>query len=128
MGNRKAPTPPPTNQIKPAPPPAPPPKRLVGRAGGGEVHPVNMKPPDPSSGQFKVIIAEDQPEYDPVPAIVDREAGMVITEWKLTPDEVTALSAGARIRMFTQTNGQPFQPVVLECIAPTDVLPLEPVS
>ncbi len=92
------------------------------------MYPVNMKAPPPASGQFKVIIAEHQPEYTPIPAIVDRQSGWVCTEWALTTEEMAQLLAGGRVRLWTLTKGQPFQPIAPEIVGPEDTMALEPVN
>jgi hypothetical protein len=88
------------------------------------VHPVNMQNPT-SPDQFKVVIAENQPEYTPLPAVVDRQSGVVITQWQLTDEERARLLAGGRLTMFTKTSGMPFQPVHLQVVEPGDNMPLE---
>jgi hypothetical protein len=84
-----------------------------------------MREPHPASGQFKVIIAENQAEYDKLPALIDRESGIVITEWQLTPEEVIALVDGGRIRLFTITKGAPFHPIAFQVVEAEDILTLE---
>jgi len=89
--------------------------------------PVNLRNPL-SPGVRKVVLAEAQPEYDPVPALVFEREGIVLTEWALTPEEIATLQAGGRLRMYTYTFGQPFQPTALLAVGPDEMLPLETVS
>ena len=92
------------------------------------MHPVNMKAPHHDSGYFKTIIAEHQPEYTPLPAIVDRQQGIVVTEWALDDEEREAIATGGRIRLYTVTRGAPFQPVEMAAVSLDDALTLEPVA
>ncbi len=65
--------------------------------------------PEPRS----IVIAKDQPEYDPLPALVFQD-GKVLTEWELTEDERKRLIDGERVRLWVWTFGRPLQPVMLE--------------
>ncbi len=71
-------------------------------------------------GSKYVVFAKDQPQYTPLPAICFDD-GKVLTEWVLSEDERARLIAGERIRLWTWTFGQPFQPVRLE-VTSEDVL------
>lgn len=61
----------------------------------------------------EVVIAKDQPEYLPLPAaIVEREEGVsVVTRWRFTEDERSAIAAGADLYLELLTFGQPLQPL-----------------
>lgn len=87
--------------------------------------PINMQA---QPGTQKIILAESQPEYTPLPALYYPEAGYVLTEWEPTPEERAILAAGGVVRLWTWTFGQPFQPVALEVKREAERLPLEPVS
>ena len=60
-----------------------------------------------------VIIAKDQPQYDPLPALVFND-GKILTEWTLTEEERSRLIAGENIRLWIWSCGHPLQPVALE--------------
>jgi hypothetical protein len=60
-----------------------------------------------------VIIAKDQPEYDPLPALIYTD-GRVLTEWSLTEEERGRLIAGERIRLWVWTFNHPLQPLQIE--------------
>lgn len=60
-----------------------------------------------------VMIAKDQPEYMPLPALMYKD-GKVLTEWSLTEDERQRLIRGERIRLWVWTFGLPLQPIALE--------------
>lgn len=60
-----------------------------------------MTPVEPSihDGAQLVVFAKDQPEFIPLPASVDA-AGVVMTEWAPTADELEMLLCGGRIRLW----------------------------
>jgi hypothetical protein len=86
------------------------------------MYPVNMRAMD---GTVKVILAEEQPQYTPLPALVYPD-GMVVTEWAPTPEELRVLADGGRVRLFQWTFGRGFQPVAAEMVTAEQALPLEP--
>jgi hypothetical protein len=72
-------------------------------------------PKNPHAGATIVVLARNQPEYDPLPAAVSQD-GLVMTEWEFTAEELAAVLAGGRLRLRTFTFGHPFQPVQLEVV------------
>lgn len=72
-------------------------------------------PTCPHEGAEIVVIAKDQPQYDPLPAARSAH-GLVMTEWELSAEELAAVVNGGRIRLWTWTFGQPFQPIALEVV------------
>lgn len=60
-----------------------------------------------------IVIAKDQPEYLPLPALVFPD-GRVMTEWKLSEDERGRLIAGEHLRLWIWMFGNPLQPIALE--------------
>jgi len=58
-----------------------------------------------------VIIAKDQPEYLPLPAIV-LEGGEVITCWELSDEELLQLIDTKRIYLSQLTFSSPLQPIL----------------
>ena len=89
--------------------------------------PMNIRNDFAALGVRKVVLAEGQLQYDPLPCLVASE-GYVVTEWAPTPEEIEKLAAGGRLRLFTYTFGTPFQPVQLVSVGPGEMLPLETVS
>lgn len=81
--------------------------------------PVNMKD---VPGLAKIILAENQPQYVPLPALRDHEK--FLTEWELTPEERQHIAEGGRVRLYVW--GQFFQPIHLSVTPKADVLPVEP--
>lgn len=78
-----------------------------------------MNPVDIKSvplGTVKVIYAEHQPEYLPLP-VIKFEDGKVYSEWELTQEEILALKTGSRIRLWCMTFNHPLQPVSLEIVS-----------
>lgn len=73
-----------------------------------------MKPIEqfPMPGTHPVIFAKDQPEYDPLPALVLPD-GAVLTEWELSEEERAAVTRGENIRLWIWPCGHPLQPVML---------------
>lgn len=50
-------------------------------------------------GAHLVVFGKDQPEYIPLPASVD-DAGLVMTEWVPTADDLKVLSTGGKVRLW----------------------------
>lgn len=79
-----------------------------------------MTPVEPGAvhpGARLVTFGAGQPQYDPLPAAVDA-AGVVLTEWEPTADELDRILSGGRVRLWVHTFGAPIQPVCLEVTAP----------
>lgn len=90
--------------------------------------PVNLRNDYAHAGVQKIVLAEHQPEYEPLPCLYYQADGFVLTEWAPTPEELEKLQAGGRLRMFTYTYGHLFPPVQLQAVGPDEMLPLEMVS
>lgn len=72
---------------------------------------------EPTGEGKLVIIAEDQPEYLPLPAkfiTYDNGSLEVHTEWSLTSDERIAIMSGVNIHLYIMTFGGPINPIRLE--------------
>lgn len=84
--------------------------------------------PDPSvlgENWRLAIYAKDQPQYSPLPALIERSVdGRVITRWKPTEDERAKLAAGADLCLEIYTFGNKLQPLRLSVWS--DVLPEVP--
>jgi hypothetical protein len=63
-------------------------------------------------GFERVVLAKDQPEYNPLPIMRNAE-GVVISEWMPTAEELAGLVAGRPLRLMMLTFNHPFQPVLL---------------
>jgi len=72
-----------------------------------------VQPQAMHEGASLVIVGKDQKEYEPLPAAVSPD-GLVMTEWELSAEELAAIFAGGRIRLWIYTNGRGMNPVQLE--------------
>lgn len=73
--------------------------------------PVRVDSPDPRFIR-SVTIAENQEEYDDLPALVYPE-GSVLTHWSLSPEEIEALKTGSSIQLWVWTFAGAFPPIAL---------------
>lgn len=77
----------------------------------------------------EIVIARDQPEYIPLPALpldFPVEGGTafgVLTRWRLTDEEREAISNGADLWVSLITFGQPMQPIRIETTCPVSQEP-----
>lgn len=78
-----------------------------------------VEPPKLHEGGALVVIAKDQPGYDPLPASVSPD-GLVMTEWEPSAEELARLMSGARVRIWAHTFGQPLQPLNVEVAESAD--------
>jgi hypothetical protein len=76
-----------------------------------------MKPCEPAvsaclagPGCRRVVYAENQPEYQPLPALVTPD-GRVACQWKPDASELALLNAGVPITIVMHTFNQPLQPL-----------------
>lgn len=76
---------------------------------------IPIPPKTPHAGAERIVFAKDQPEYDPLPAAVDRD-GLVMTEWEFTAEELAAIVNGGRLRLWIYTFRRGLQPVALEVV------------
>lgn len=65
----------------------------------------------------EVKFAEDQPEYETLPAFIGSD-GVVLTRWKLSFSERLRVLFTGDIYLFVWTFRQPLQPVALSVEAP----------
>lgn len=81
------------------------------------------------SNARELNIAEKQPQYEPLPAVVlDSPQGEVITRWELTDDEIKKITETRSVYLIVSTFGHKLQPVILTADAPEfsyDELPIE---
>lgn len=59
-----------------------------------------------------VVFAKDQPEYQPLPALIMPD-GEVITCWELSDQEIEDVTKTKRIYLQQLTFNQPLQPVMI---------------
>ena len=74
----------------------------------------------PGHERDEVVIARDQPEYLPLPAIQIQigEAFGLLTRWRPTDEERAALANGADIWLEMMTGGEAMQPVRISVECP----------
>lgn len=63
--------------------------------------------------QNEVILAKDQPEYEPLPALLGGAPllRVVLTRWEFSEEERIAIEAGQDLFLTTLTFGKPFHPI-----------------
>jgi hypothetical protein len=74
-------------------------------------------PSAPHTGSTLVEFARNQPQYDPLPAMVD-PSGLVQTEWELSAEELAQVLRGGHLRLWIWTFRHPLQPVAIEITEP----------
>lgn len=73
-----------------------------------------MRPVAPRVGLPEITIAEEQVEYLPLTGVpVEYEDGTrgILTRWRFTPAERSAIAAGADLYLTQLTFGRPMQPL-----------------
>jgi len=63
--------------------------------------------------EANIMIAEDQPEYNTLPAHFNKKDGVVVTCFELTGDEIMAIIKNRKIWVQVLTFGRPLQPFSL---------------
>jgi hypothetical protein len=77
-----------------------------------------VSPVVPGHNFTEVDFAENQPEYLPLPAIVNPD-GNVITRWQLSEEERQRVAETGELWLLTLTFKQPLQPMFLTGLSPT---------
>ena len=72
--------------------------------------------------EFTIELAKNQPEYNTLPCLLMEDPIRVVTRWRLSATELTAILNGGDIFLETLTFGKPFQPVRLSVITSEDVI------
>jgi len=72
-----------------------------------------ISPVAPGLNRPEIIIAKDQPQYIPLPAIHDRENGVVHTRWGLSMVERFRVLIFGSMYLSVRTFNEPLQPVKL---------------
>lgn len=62
---------------------------------------------------FNVTFAENQPQYLPLPAHINKEDGIVTTSWDLSWKERLKILFGTNLYLQTMTFNKPLQPIFL---------------
>lgn len=69
----------------------------------------------------EILIAKDQPEYIPLPALrLNGPEKPVMSRWRLTPEEKLKIEQGGDIVLTLLTFGSPLQPICLEVVSSDD--------
>lgn len=87
------------------------------------MNPVSVQIPGNESDEF--VIAKDQPQYIPLPAVWIRtsEGIAVVTRWRPTDEERQQVADGADIWLQSLTFGGPLQPIKLTTECPVELEP-----
>lgn len=83
-----------------------------------------ISPIIPGLERHEVVIAKDQPEYQPLPAL-PADGSTVITRWRLSFRERLVALFNGDIYLHVSTFGRPLQPVYLSVDEPLLELKLE---
>ena len=70
----------------------------------------NPTVPPAFDGTRAATLADDQPEYLPLPVRIDPQ-GIVYSAWELTQEERQAIALGAVVIVSSMTFGTPLQPL-----------------
>lgn len=76
-----------------------------------------ISPVIPTTDLPETVIAENQPEYENLPAIQCGE-GIILTRWKLTDEEIKIVKETGDIYLFMWTFGKPVMPISLQIEKP----------
>ena len=67
---------------------------------------------------FNVVFAENQPEYLPLPAWIDKDKGVMVACWRLSFKERVKVLFTGKIWQKIRTFNKPLQPQLLLCDSP----------
>jgi hypothetical protein len=76
-----------------------------------------VSPVIPTADLPETVIAENQPEYENLPAIQCGK-GIILTRWKLTDEEIEIVKETGDIYLFMWTFGKPVMPIALQVEKP----------
>lgn len=80
---------------------------------------IPISPVLPGSKEFEVVLAKDQPEYIPLPALVLEDPyRRYVTRWQFTDEEREWISEGADLIYCQNTFDNPFHPMSFQLIRP----------
>jgi hypothetical protein len=77
----------------------------------------HVDPQAAPAGSRMITYAAAQPEYRPLVGYVDPH-GVLLTEWVPSAEDLAALLAGGRLRLWIYTFNRPLQPIMLEAAQP----------
>lgn len=70
-------------------------------------------------GACEVVIAEDQPEYQPLPSVrLMNPQGEVVTRWELSDEELEQVIKHRSVWLVMMTFNQPVTPVIITAAPP----------
>lgn len=67
----------------------------------------------PTPGARAAVFGAGRTDVDALPGAVD-DAGLVLSEWEPSAEDLERILSGARIRLFVWTAGKPLQPVCVD--------------
>ena len=80
-----------------------------------------VSPVVPGSGLTEVILAENQPQYLPLPVVrLPGKSCPMVSRWRPTHEERMEIAAGADIVLTQLTFGNLFHPVFLQTAMPDE--------
>ena len=80
-----------------------------------------VSPVMPGSKEIERVLGANQPCYVPLPVVyLDMECRPMVSRWRLSDEERTAIANGADIVMQQLTFKNPFQPVNLQVVMPDE--------
>ena len=83
-----------------------------------------MKPASPVlAGCPEIVIAEDQPPYEPLSAVIVDPA-TILTRWKLTWWERIVVLFRGNVYLYVMTFSKPLQPLAMQAAKPEMLGPL----
>ena len=71
--------------------------------------------------QRNIRFADNQPEYMPLPACFIADQGMVISCWKLSPEEIAEIQRTGVLWIKQLSFGHPLQPLLPQAETPFEV-------
>lgn len=78
----------------------------------------SISPIVPGFEDQEVVLAKDQPEYVPLPALPVNDGRQIITRWRLSLRERLSILFRGDLYLWVWTFRRPVQPVFLETAAP----------
>jgi len=78
----------------------------------------SISPVVPGFEHLEIVLAKNQPEFDPLPALPVDDAQKVITRWRFSWRERLQVLFRGDLYLWIWTFQRPVQPVALEVIRP----------
>jgi hypothetical protein len=69
----------------------------------------------------EIVIAKDQPQYEPLPAI-PLEGGVLLTRWELSSEDLARINVDRSVYLYIYTFGSPVQPLYMTVDPPEFIL------